>query len=376
MPVALWWKRLSCAHTPLPGGAGVADRVVVGVRVADLDPVALAVALGARAGIDARVAGAERLEAVVEPVVGREREEAVLARVARLDPLHREPVGLEDVDVVEVRELDREVAQVDAVGAVGADHVELRPLAGDQDVRAPAAHALDLDVALDVADPVGVVGVADDRDQVLGVGALALVLVVRDLRAAVARDAGLEQAAADLVVVVRAARVRLGLGAARPLPVDARHDADDRPVARAVDRALDVAEAAVLQLAQPQAALALELRLLAGERPLDQPLRARLADGQDLVRGGAELRHLADAAVREERRPLRVRRRGAGQRQQHGDQAAEPKSCTRHRVSLSSERARLAYPLRLSVNREWRAPRRPPRSDGSRERPACVTPRG
>ena len=169
------------------GRARVADRVVVRVRVADLDPVALAVALGARARVDAGVAGAERLEPVVEAVVGGEGEEAVLARVARLDVLHPEAVGLEDVDVVEVRELDGEVLQVDAVGAVGADDVELRALAGDHDVVARAAHALDLEVALAVADAVLVGPVADDRDQVLGVRALALVLVVGDLRAAARR---------------------------------------------------------------------------------------------------------------------------------------------------------------------------------------------
>ncbi len=165
------------------GRAGVALRVVVGVDVADLDAVALAVAIGARARVDAGVAGAERLQPVIEPVVGGEGEEAVLARVARLDVLEPEPVGLEHVDVVEVRELDGEVAQVDAVGAVGADHVELRALAGDDDVAPALAHALDLQVALGVADPVAV-RVSDDRDQVLRVGALALVLVVGDLRPA------------------------------------------------------------------------------------------------------------------------------------------------------------------------------------------------
>ena len=202
-----------------------------------------------------RVAGAERLEPVVEAVVGGEGEEAVLARVARLDVLHPEAVGLEDVDVVEVRELDGEVLEVDAVGAVGADDVELRPLAGDQDVLARAAHALDLEVALAVADAVLVGPVADDRDQVLGVRALALVLVVGDLgAAALAGHAGGEQRAADLLVVVRAARVGLGSAPARLLPVDARHDADDRPVAGRVHGGLDVAEVAAPELPQPRLA--------------------------------------------------------------------------------------------------------------------------
>ena len=222
MPVALWCSLAVVHPDAVAGRAGVADRVVVGVDVADLDAVALAVALGARARVDARVAGAERLQAVVEPVVGGEREEAVLARVGRLDAVHREAVGLEDVDVVEVRELDGEVAQVDAVGAVGADHVELGPLAGDLHVGAAPAHALDLEVALDVADAVGVVGVADDRDQVLRVGALALVLEVRDARALLAEAAGGEDVAADVVVVVGAARVGLGVAPARLLLVERR----------------------------------------------------------------------------------------------------------------------------------------------------------
>ena len=72
------------------------------------------------------------------------------------------------------------MAQVDAVRAVGPDDVELGALAGDQDVRALAADALDLQVALVVADAVGVGPVADDRDQVLRVRALALVLEARD----------------------------------------------------------------------------------------------------------------------------------------------------------------------------------------------------
>ena len=82
MPVALWWNAVVVRPHAVAGRAGVADRVVVGVDVADLDAVALAVALGAGARVDARVAGAERLEAVVEPVVGGEGQEAVLARVA------------------------------------------------------------------------------------------------------------------------------------------------------------------------------------------------------------------------------------------------------------------------------------------------------
>jgi len=70
-----------------------------------------------------------------------------------------EAVGLERVDVVEVRELDREVLQVDAVGAVGADDVELVLVALDQDVVAGVARPLELDPALVVAPPtLGVVG--------------------------------------------------------------------------------------------------------------------------------------------------------------------------------------------------------------------------
>ena len=252
------------------GGSRPADRVAVGVDPVDLDAVALAVALGARARVDARVAGSVSGQLAVEAVVGGERQEAVLTAPARDDVLHPEAVRLEHVDVVEVRELDGEVAQVDAVGAVRADHVQLLARAVDQDLTRPRAGALDLNVALDVAAAVAVRAVADDRDQVLRVRALALVLVVRDPHRADAAEVGV----LVLLVVVRAGLGGLLRAPARLLAVGAGEHEDPRAVARGVDRRLDVAEAAALEQRQVAA-----LRF-AGEQPPDARTRVLLADDE------------------------------------------------------------------------------------------------
>src|SRR5215217_2506764 len=80
-----------------------------------------------------------------------------------------------------------------------------------------------------------------------------------------------------------------------------------------------VAEAARLQLLEP---LALPAAL---EDALDPLLRALLADGEDLDRLRAVLRHRARAAVGEERVPLGVPERGRGaQRDQQTDHDPQP----------------------------------------------------
>ena len=107
---------------------------------------------------------------------------------------------------------EHQVLDVDAVGAVGADDVQLRALAVDHDVLRLTARALDLDVALGVADPVAV-RVAEDRDQVLRVRALAVLLVGERVLPVLGA----------LVDVLAAGRRR---AAARQLLVDARHHED------------------------------------------------------------------------------------------------------------------------------------------------------
>jgi hypothetical protein len=106
----------------------------VGVHPADLDAVALAVAFGARAGIDAGVAVLVGLDELVEAVVGGEAQHAVVLRVGGDELAQAEAVGLHDVDVVEGALLDPHVAQEEAVGAVGADDVRPEPVALDQHV--------------------------------------------------------------------------------------------------------------------------------------------------------------------------------------------------------------------------------------------------
>src|SRR6185312_3427326 len=161
------------------------------------------------------------------------------------------------------------------------------------------------------ADAVLIRPVADDRDQVLRVRAVALVLEVGDLgAAAVAGDAGGEQRAADLVVVARALRVGLGRLARRLLAVDAGEDADDRAAAGLVDRRLDVAGVTRLELPQPPCA---HLRLMAEGAPYALR-RVLLADVDDLVGRFSVLRYGAYAAVREERVPLGMGE-GRGRRQ-------------------------------------------------------------
>ena len=121
----------------VPVGARVAAIVVMGVAVADLLAVAelgvvLLVAarggLGARAGVQARVARARGVAVLHQPVVLDEREHAVPAGVVGLEPVEQVAVALENVDVVLVRVADGEVAQHEAVGAVGEDaHVLAGP---------------------------------------------------------------------------------------------------------------------------------------------------------------------------------------------------------------------------------------------------------
>ena len=123
------------------GGAGVAQRVVVAAVVADLDGVALdleglvvGVEVGARAGVDARVAVVVVVRALDQAVVAGEREDAVLVVAAGGQPVEHEPVGLEHVDRVELGLLERHVRQVGAAGAVQPDRVELLEPVVDQHV--------------------------------------------------------------------------------------------------------------------------------------------------------------------------------------------------------------------------------------------------
>ena len=121
---------------------------------------------------------------VVEPVVGGEREDAVLAAPARDDVSHPEAVRLEHVDVVEVRVLRRGSCAGTMPSARSARNtfsfapgLSAVAAADDLHVARPQPGALDLEVALVVAAAVGVAVVADDRDQVLRVRAVALELV-------------------------------------------------------------------------------------------------------------------------------------------------------------------------------------------------------
>src|SRR5262245_59095159 len=258
----------------VPGGARPADGVPVGVHAVDLDAVALAVALGARPGIDAGVARAVGGQLAVEAVVRGEREEAVLAAPARDDVLHAEAVRLEHVDVVEVRELDGEVAEVYAIRRVRANHVQLLARAVDQDLARLRARALDLDVALVVATAIRVRPVADDRDQVLSVRALGLVLVVRDTD----RSRGAVAGRLVLLIVAGAGLSRLGHAPARLLAVDTGEHEDARAVLRGVDRRLNVVE-----LAAPQQRQIASLGL-AGELLTDPRAGVALADDERRTR--------------------------------------------------------------------------------------------
>ena len=149
-------------------------------------------------------------------------EKGVLAAEARDDVVEAEAVGLACVNVVEVRELDREVLEIYADSAVGADDVELALVALNQDVARRIAGALYLDVALVVApaalrivglalEVVGV-GVSDKCDQVLRVGAVALVAVVGDLFALEGLPEASWVEAAAALVILRAARIGIRLG--------------------------------------------------------------------------------------------------------------------------------------------------------------------
>src|SRR5918995_585027 len=93
----------------MPGWSGNAESVATPV----------AVEVGGRARVDAGVPVAVRLAVGVEPVVVGEREEPVLVVPPPDRAVDDEPVGLQDVDAVERGPLGRQVAQVEAVRAVG-----------------------------------------------------------------------------------------------------------------------------------------------------------------------------------------------------------------------------------------------------------------
>src|SRR5215211_6218961 len=189
-------------------------------------------------------------------MVLHEGEHAVLARVIGLEPLGPVPVGFEDVDVVLAGMADGDVPQDEAVGAVRADADVLvvpdGPVISGGDATRVHDHgirtwsgALQLHVAAnarpEVRDPVPVdarlLGIAapagppaNDRHQVLGVGAVVLVRVGQCGR--------LTPVVQDLVLLAR--RVEVRLGARRRFGVDARHDHDAVVVAGTSGRRLDL----------------------------------------------------------------------------------------------------------------------------------------
>ena len=329
MPAAVAVELRVVRVDAVAGGARPSDVVAVRVHVIHLDPVALAVALGARARIDAGVAGSVGGQVAVEAVVRRERQEAVLAAPARDDVLHPEAVRLEDVDVVEVRELNREVPQVDAVGAVRPDHVELLARPVDQHLARLGAGALDLKVALEVAATVRVRPVADDRDQVLRVGALALVLVVRYAH----RPDPLEVRVLVLLVVAGARLGRLGHLPALLLAVDPGEHEDARAVVRGVHGSLDVLEPAPLQQSEIP-----PLRL-PGQLLSDPRAGVGLADDQRWTRA-LVLGHGAELVVRVVGEPLGVTVGGTGDYGGHdreGGQDCEQASCLHRRPCTVAE---------------------------------------
>ena len=176
---------------------------------------------------------------------------------------------------------DREVLQVDAVGAICPDHVQLALRARDDHVVGGVARALDLEVALHVADPVAV-RVPEDRDQVLRVRALAVLVV--------------GQRARVLVRGLAAGR----RGAVPVLEVLARHhhDALTGP-APLVDRGLD---AAVPTAGQQRLVVAPQF----ARQLLDQPAGLGLADN-DAWPVGPVFGERAQVRVGEERRALGMR---------------------------------------------------------------------
>jgi hypothetical protein len=225
-------------------------------------------------------------------VVGGEGEDPVVLGVAGDQLGQPEPVGLHEVDRVVGALLDREVVQLEAVGAVGAQHVLLGAVALDQHVARPPAHPGHDQVALLVAAAVGVLErVADDRDQVAGVRAVDLVQIGR--HAAV----GLVLVAGGLPVLLTGALLVAHRDlAAGLLAVDAGHDQDPVAGLRRVDRLLDVAVAAALQKLQPLLARARRLAPLARPDRLDALRGVALAD-HTAGALGPPLRHPADAAV-------------------------------------------------------------------------------
>ena len=94
-----------------------------------------------------------------------------------------------------------------------------------------------------VAAPVLVRPIADDRNQVLGVRALALVLEVRNAD----RPDPFVVGVLVLLVVAGARLSRLGNAPARLLPVDPGEQEDPCAVVGGVDRGLDVAVVAALE---------------------------------------------------------------------------------------------------------------------------------
>lgn len=211
-------------------GAGVADHVVVAVAAGDLDGVAGDVVAAAvvdvrgAAGVDAGVAVAVGLAVLVQPVVAGEGQEAVLVVPAGQHVVDDEAVAREDVQRVEGGALGGEVAEVDAVGLVRADPVQLLVLGVDDHVLAGGSGAFDLEV-----------GLAEDGDQVLVVAAGRLLLVGQDL-VAERGVGGLERGA-----------LTGRCGERGLLLVEAGQDRDVHARAvHGVDRRLEVAEAVLL----------------------------------------------------------------------------------------------------------------------------------
>src|SRR5439155_21345978 len=222
----------------IAAGARVAEQVVVAAASGDLDRVsshvepASFIDVRRAAGVDARVAVAVRLAGLDQAVVGGEGQESVLGVPAADHTVDDEAVRLEHVDGVEGRTLGGEVAEVDAVRAVGADHVQLLELGVEDHVAWRRAGAFDLEAFE-----------AEDADEVLLVRAGPLLVVAEDL------VSGLHRPGREVV-----ARLRLALEA-RLLEVDAWEDQDrGRWGGDVIDGGLEVAVSA-LQAFRAQAAV-------------------------------------------------------------------------------------------------------------------------
>ncbi len=303
-------------------------------------------------------------------MVAHEGEHAVAAGVVGLEPVEQVAVGLEHVDVVLTSMPDRHVAQHEPVGAVDEDADVLavadrgratvtgaRVTGLDDDVVGTDARALELQVAADagtgvrdavpvderrVGHRVGAHVPADHRDQVGVIGAVELVLVRERARVT----------AVGVGLVLGAGRVEGRLRRRRRLGVDARHHHDAVVVVRGGHGGLDLAVVALREqllvdrtkvrgLGGREGAVVGRPHVVAvGQRVVDrrveQRQRVRLADHPGVTRQargerrrqrasgrdrstGARRDRAVGGRVRPVRRPLHVRLRELGSREDRAE---------------------------------------------------------